>query len=324
MGTPLPDQPAMLLGAHTCPVTTVDGAGWLTLPESFVEQNRSFLLSRWRDKSLAAFPEREFGKLAERFVERSAHAKKTKIRNYLRLFYAQAECIQVTEDRLFAIPERLMTFAEIPNPALALGLIEMFQICDPANFHGILDGHIERESGPKELEDTYGQGAKQLMSLILSSYRNQIDYDGRPPTNDVEDTPVQSQPVFLCHASSNKRFARKLATDLTANGCTVWLDEWELSIGDSLNTRIQRAILEAGWFLVLLTPASVKSGWCTKELNSALELELQRNRVFVVPVLYRDCDLPVFLKDKMYADLRGHRYRKGLFSLLQRFKDHTG
>jgi len=51
--------------------------------------------------------------------------------------------------------------------------------------------------------------------------------------------------VFLSHSSKDKAFARKLASELQANGVTVWIDEAEIRIGDSLTKKISLAIDEA-------------------------------------------------------------------------------
>ena len=46
----------------------------------------------------------------------------------------------------------------------------------------------------------------------------------------------------------------------------------------------------------------MRSSWVEKELNAALAIELERKDVFVLPLVIDDCDIPVFLKDKLYAD----------------------
>jgi len=48
----------------------------------------------------------------------------------------------------------------------------------------------------------------------------------------------------------------------------------------------------------------VKSEWVSQELDGAFVKELESKRVFVLPVLYQDCEIPLFLKGKVYADFR--------------------
>lgn len=54
----------------------------------------------------------------------------------------------------------------------------------------------------------------------------------------------------------------------------------------------------------MLSKHSVESKWCKKELSSALLKELEKENVFVLPVLLEDCDIPLFLRGKLYADFR--------------------
>jgi hypothetical protein len=41
-----------------------------------------------------------------------------------------------------------------------------------------------------------------------------------------------------------------------------------------------------------------------KELEIGLSRELQEKRVYVLPVLVDECEIPIFLRGKLYADLR--------------------
>jgi|WetSurMetagenome_2_1015567.scaffolds.fasta_scaffold66011_1 ligand-binding sensor protein len=126
--------------------------------------------------------------------------------------------------------------------------------------------------------------------------------------------------VFLSHNTADKEFVRKLALDLKANGVTVWFDEWEMQVGDSLRVKIQEGIKGSGYFAVVLSPDSVQSKWVEVELNAGLEREMRERAVFVLPILYKDCDIPPLLQDKIYADFT-YDYDRGLQLLLQRLKN---
>ncbi len=108
--------------------------------------------------------------------------------------------------------------------------------------------------------------------------------------------------VFLSHSSKDKAFARKLAEELTANGAQVWIDEAELKIGDSLIQRIGDAVADSDYMAVVLSQNSVQSSWVLHELSMAMSRELKERRVTVLPILKDKCDIPVFLRDKLYAD----------------------
>ena len=136
-------------------------------------------------------------------------------------------------------------------------------------------------------------------------------------TNKGSTTNQELPRVFLAHSSEDHAVVGRIAYDLTKRGIQVWFDEWELKVGDSLHDKIEQGILGSGYLAVFLSPDSVKSSWVRKELNASLTIELEKRRVFVLPALIEECEVPLFLKDKMYADFR-KSYKQGLEKLLGR------
>jgi hypothetical protein len=119
--------------------------------------------------------------------------------------------------------------------------------------------------------------------------------------------------VFLSHTWRDKPFARRLAADLTRLGARVWIDEAEIKLGDSLIEKIRSGIDEMDYLAVILSPASVDSPWVQREVDIAMNQEIEGKRVKVLPLVYKKCDLPVFLKGKLYADFSQPKsYSSGL------------
>jgi hypothetical protein len=116
--------------------------------------------------------------------------------------------------------------------------------------------------------------------------------------------PRPSMPVFISYSHKDKAFVDKLAIQLVQRNVNVWLDRWELSVGDSLVERIQDAVDGASALLVILSKASTVSEWCKKELSAGLLRELEEKRVVVMPVMLEDCEVPVFARGKLFADFR--------------------
>lgn len=110
--------------------------------------------------------------------------------------------------------------------------------------------------------------------------------------------------VFISYSQQNLAFVETLATRLVAEKIPVWLDRWELKVGDSLLTHIQQAITDADFLCVVLSRASVESEWCKKELHAAMTRELSEKNVIILPIYMEDCEIPLFLRDKLYADFR--------------------
>jgi hypothetical protein len=122
-------------------------------------------------------------------------------------------------------------------------------------------------------------------------------------------------PVFISYSHSDATLVNTLAAHLVKHNASVWIDTWELNVGDSIVNKVQDAIDGACALLVILSKASVQSEWCKKELSAGLMRELDEKRVVVLPVIVEDCTIPIFLREKMYADLR-HDFDSGLRAIL--------
>lgn len=108
--------------------------------------------------------------------------------------------------------------------------------------------------------------------------------------------------MFLCHSHKDKPFVRKLAGHLSHLGVHIWMDEWELEPGDSLHSCIGRALDEAAYIGIVLSPDSVASKWCRSELDHALTREKSIGRKVAIPLLYRDVKPPPFLAGRQFVD----------------------
>lgn len=124
--------------------------------------------------------------------------------------------------------------------------------------------------------------------------------------------------LFICYSSKDKDFVSKLANDLKSYGVKVWWDQWEMKVGDSIIKKIQDGISKSSWLAIVLSPNSVKSAWVEKEINTAQIIELEKQNVFILPVLYKNTEIPIFLKDKVCADFRVS-YKEGFSNLINRF-----
>jgi hypothetical protein len=166
-------------------------------------------------------------------------------------------------------------------------------------------------------QDIRGEQFKELKAEL----RGALFYQETSYLQLVEDIALSKggkHDVFICHSFVDKKFARRIANDLTIKGFKVWFDEFEMLPGDSLFEKIQAGIRNSTWFIIVLSPDSVESKWCKRELHNAMEVEFERSKVYVVPVLYRRCEIPGFLKEKLWADCEGRSYTRGLKEILRR------
>lgn len=74
--------------------------------------------------------------------------------------------------------------------------------------------------------------------------------------------------VFISHASEDKdEVVRPLARALQNEGLSVWFDEFELKIGDSLRRKIDKGVATSKFGLIVLSEMFFKKGWTNYELD---------------------------------------------------------
>jgi 5'-deoxynucleotidase YfbR-like HD superfamily hydrolase len=110
--------------------------------------------------------------------------------------------------------------------------------------------------------------------------------------------------IFICHSSQDKSAVRKLASELKRRGLTVWFDEKDIRVGQSIAQRIQEGLVQCDYLCIWLTKNSIESGWVAKEWQSRIQEEISSHRTMILPALAEECCVPPFLADKRYADFR--------------------
>jgi TIR domain len=90
--------------------------------------------------------------------------------------------------------------------------------------------------------------------------------------------------VFISHASEDKEaVARPLARHLQKLGLRVWIDECELTLGDSLRRKIDTGLSQSQYGVVVLSPAFFGKEWPNKELDGLVAREDGSGKV-VLPI----------------------------------------
>jgi len=129
--------------------------------------------------------------------------------------------------------------------------------------------------------------------------------------------------VFLSYAHADRTLVRRVGEGLRDQGIDVWIDETQLSVGDSLVTRIERGLDSADFVAFFLSKAAVNSPWARQELNFAISRQVSANRgALVLPVLLEDTEIPALLRDVMYLDMRNGDVEAGVNMLVAAIKRH--
>jgi hypothetical protein len=117
--------------------------------------------------------------------------------------------------------------------------------------------------------------------------------------------------IFLSHSSKDRKVAADLADDLNFCCIDVWLDQWELQIGQSLTEGLAKAMDSSRYIAIVITGNYNKSVWTKAEYRKALSREQREGRTVMLPLLLGEAELPDFLEDRIYVDLRND-YFSGL------------
>ncbi len=89
--------------------------------------------------------------------------------------------------------------------------------------------------------------------------------------------------VFISHASEDKaEVALPLARYLENHGLKVWLDEFELTLGDSLRRMIDHGLAMSRFGIVVLSPNFFRKGWTNRELDGLVARE--DTEKFILPI----------------------------------------
>lgn len=88
--------------------------------------------------------------------------------------------------------------------------------------------------------------------------------------------------VFISHATEDKEaVVRPLAHALQGRDVSVWYDEFELRLGDSLRRKIDAGIARSRFGLVVLSPAFFAKGWPQYELDGLVTMSVSGKQVLL-------------------------------------------
>lgn len=124
--------------------------------------------------------------------------------------------------------------------------------------------------------------------------------------------------VFLSHSNKDREFVTRLAKDLSEAGVDVWLDQWSLNPGESLAEAIDQALKASRFLVVVMSPDYFQSPWAQQEWHYALAREVESEGVKLIPLMYRDCEVPSMLQTKVWIDFRDPNNYRGALDRLVR------
>jgi len=145
---------------------------------------------------------------------------------------------------------------------------------------------------------------RALDYLLPSNLQSYTGWDIPIPRLMLIDVAKEKQyDCFICYFSGDKSFAIKLQADLNQRDLRPWRDEGEIEVGDSISEKLESALRDSYSFVIILSKEALARPWVREELRAALSLRIDE-QLKILPVLYKDGQMPVFLMDYKHADFR--------------------
>lgn len=131
-------------------------------------------------------------------------------------------------------------------------------------------------------------GLKKQADQAARRFNAPLELEARPLVAAVEANEPVAYDVFLSHASEDKdEIARPLANALTARGFTVWFDELNIRVGQSIRREIERGIREARFGLVIVSEHFMAKQWTQAELDALWGKKLAAKDDSLLPVWHK-------------------------------------
>jgi hypothetical protein len=112
--------------------------------------------------------------------------------------------------------------------------------------------------------------------------------------------------AFISYAHEDQEFMLALVEQLQAQELEIRYDQVVLSIGDSLIQKLSQEIAAGDFLVAIVSPDSVESNWCQRELALAATQGINEHWVKVLPVKFRGAEMPPVLADTYWADADRH------------------
>ncbi len=138
---------------------------------------------------------------------------------------------------------------------------------------------IEKITQQSDLLSKIGVPLKNTNEVILTHEPTE-----KAPASRIVAKKTKKFDVFICHASEDKPFVKKLAEALRKVGIEVWYDDFQLGWGDDLRPTIDNGLKNSHYGLVIFSKSFLaKKKWTEYELNGLFAKENQDRKV-ILPI----------------------------------------
>lgn len=147
----------------------------------------------------------------------------------------------------------------------------------------------EQERAQKKVFDSMKRREDEARRT-RDSWLTQVRFGARESLTKVsssEISPAVKYDAFISHASEDKEsLVRPLAEKLRELGFSVWYDEFQLKVGDSLRRSIDKGLASSTFGIVVLSPNFFARNWPQYELDGLVAKETSGNKV-ILPLWHK-------------------------------------
>lgn len=206
------------------------------------------------------------------------------------------------------------------------------KVPNSGTWHVTVDMQGLRGSVKSSIQIIPGQALRPLPAIneaplrSISTLVRDAESDLAPPVDQPEG---QIYDVFISHASEDKELVvRPLAKALKDGGLSVWYDEFELRIGDSLRRKIDRGLSSSRFGIVVFSQAFFGRGWPEYELDGLVTRAVSGDQI-LLPIWHNVSKSEVVnyspsLAERLARSTSTHTVEEIALEIIDLIKDPSG
>jgi hypothetical protein len=150
----------------------------------------------------------------------------------------------------------------------------------------------------------------RVPTAAMGAGNETADGPANPPVLGVAE---EMRDVFISHASEDKdAVARPLAKLLQGLGYSVWFDEEQLMLGDSLSQSVDRGLAHSRFGVVIVSPMFFTKRWPLHELGGLVAKKMADGEPSILPVWHNVDERDVIRHAPTLADVIAANTNQGL------------
>ena len=132
----------------------------------------------------------------------------------------------------------------------------------------------------------------------------------------MNNSSIAEKDVFISYASEDREtVAKPLAQLLSSLGISVWFDQFDLKIGDSLRRKIDEGLKKSRYGIVVLSPAFFDKHYTKLELDGLAQREVDGEKV-ILPIWVGVDEKQIRSFSPTLADRIAGKWEEGIYVIL--------